>query len=447
MAPFQALAVAAVLLPLLLQCGAAVTEVSCANMVPMKWRREVISITDFGAVGDGKTLNTWPFKKAIYRIQHMRKRGGTLLYIPPGVWLTGSFSLTSHMTLYLARGAVIKATQNTWNWPLVDPLPSYGRGRELPGKRYMSFIQGDGVSDVIITGENGTIDGQGEVWWNMWRQRSLRFTRPNLLEFKDSKDILISNVVFQNSPFWNIHPVYCSNVVIKYVTVLAPYDSPNTDGIDPDSSSNVCIEDAHISTGDDLVAIKSGWDEYGIAYGRPSSGITIRRVSGSTPFAGIAIGSETSGGIEDIFVENINLYNTGFGIHIKTNVGRGGYIRNVTITNVSMNKVRKGIRIAGDVGDHPDEYFNRLAIPSVDRVTIKNVWGVDVQQPGTIEGIRSSPFTRICLSNVKLWGASSQAEQQWQCMDVSGAALGVRPWPCSELTGSTFSAGFCTSAL
>ncbi|XP_074571117.1 putative polygalacturonase [Curcuma longa] len=446
MVPFQVwIGVVVALLPLLLQCGLAVTEVSCADVVPMKLRREVISITDFGAVGDGKTLNTWPFKKAIYRIQHMRKRGGTLLYIPPGVWLTGSFSLTSHMTLYLARGALIKSTQDTRNWPLVDPLPSYGRGRELPGKRYMSFIQGDGISDVIITGENGTIDGQGEVWWNMWRKGSLHHTRPNLLEFKNSRDILISNTVFQNSPFWSIHPVYCSNVVIKYVTVLAPYDSPNTDGIDPDSSSNVCIEDAHITTGDDLVAIKSGWDEYGIAYGRPSSGITIRRLTGSSPFSGIAIGSETSGGVNNILVENINLYNTGFGIHIKTNVGRGGYIRNVTVINVSMNKVRQAIRIAGDAGDHPDEYFNRYAVPTVDGVTIKNVLGVDIQQPGSIEGIRGSPFTRVCLSNVKLWGVRPHYGS-WRCTDVSGAALGVQPWPCSELT-NTVTAGFCSSAL
>ncbi|XP_042465119.1 probable polygalacturonase isoform X2 [Zingiber officinale] len=430
MVPFQVWIGVAALLPLLFPCSLAVSEVSCADVVPMKWRRDVISIADFGAVGDGKTLNTWPFKKAIYRIQHMRKRGGTMLYIPPGVWLTGSFSLTSHMTLFLGRGAIIKATQDTTNWPLVDPLPSYGRGRELPGKRYMSFIQGDGITDVIITGENGTIDGQGEVWWNMWRKRSLYHTRPNLLEFKNCRDILISNIVFQNSPFWNIHPVYCSNVVIKYVTVLAPYDSPNTDGIDP---------------GDDLVAIKSGWDEYGIAYGRPSSGITIRRLTGSSPFSGIAIGSETSGGVDNILAENINLYDTGFGIHIKTNVGRGGYIRNVTVMNVNMNKVRQGIRIAGDVGDHPDEYFNRYAVPTVDGVTIKNVWGLDIQQAGSIQGIRSSPFTRICLSNVKLWGAGARYES-WRCMDVTGAALGVQPWPCSELA-NTVSAGFCSGAF
>ncbi|KAG6530324.1 hypothetical protein ZIOFF_012551 [Zingiber officinale] len=372
MVPFQVWIGVAALFPLLFPCSLAVSEVSCADVVPMKWRRDVISIADFGAVGDGKTLNTWPFKKAIYRIQHMRKRGGTMLYIPPGVWLTGSFSLTSHMTLFLGRGAIIKATQDTTNWPLVDPLPSYGRGRELPGKRYMSFIQGDSITDVIITGENGTIDGQ-------------------------------------------------------------------------DSSSNVCIEDAHISTGDDLVAIKSGWDEYGIAYGRPSSGITIRRLTGSSPFSGIAIGSETSGGVDNILAENINLYDTGFGIHIKTNVGRGGYIRNVTVMNVNMNKVRQGIRIAGDVGDHPDEYFNRYAVPTVDGVTIKNVWGLDIQQAGSIQGIRSSPFTRICLSNVKLWGAGARYES-WRCMDVTGAALGVQPGPCSELA-NTVSAGFCSGAF
>nr|CAD1843297.1 unnamed protein product [Ananas comosus var. bracteatus] len=354
------------------QCGVVVgvTETTCADAVPMRRRREVISITDFGGVGDGRTLNTWPFRKAVYRIQHLRRRGGTMLYVPPGIWLTGSFNLTSHMTLFLARGAVIKATQDTWNWPLMDPLPSYGRGRELPGGRYTSLIHGNGISDVIITGENEQLMGK-----------------------------------VKNSPFWNIHPVYCSNVVIKYVTILAPYDSPNTDGIDPDSSSNVCIEDAYISTGDDLVAVKSGWDEYGIAFGRPSWSVTVRRLTGSSPFSGIAIGSEASGGVDGVLVEDVHLFNTGIGIHIKTNVGRGGYIRNVTFANVVMHNVQKGIRIAGDVGDHPDEYFNRYAVPTVDGVTIRNVWGQNVQQPGSIEGIKNAPFTRICLSNVKLWGA------------------------------------------
>lgn len=402
----------------------------------MRYRNDKISITDFGGVGDGKTLNTKAFLEAIYRIQHLRRSGGTLLFIPPGVYLTGSFNLTSHMTLYLAKGAVIKATQDTWNWPLIAPLPSYGRGRERPGGRYMSFIHGDGLQDVVITGENGTIDGQGAIWWNMWRQRTLPFTRPNLIEFMNSRSIIISNVIFQNSPFWNIHPVYCSNVVIRYVTILAPADSPNTDGIDPDSSSNVCIEDSYISTGDDLVAVKSGWDEYGIAYGHPSSGITIRRVTGSSPFSGIAVGSETSGGVENVLAEHINLYNVGVGIHVKTNIGRGGFIRNITVSDVYMENARKGIKIAGDVGDHPDDKFNPNALPVVNGITIKDVWGTKVQQSGLIQGLKNSPFTGICLSNINLHGVAGPTSPPLKCSDVSGSAYQVKPWPCSELSGS-----------
>ncbi|XP_075508520.1 putative polygalacturonase isoform X1 [Primulina tabacum] len=420
--------------------------VTCSGIVPIRYRSDVISIEDFGGVGDGVTLNTKAFQEAIYRIQHLRRPGGSLLYVPAGEFLTGPFNLTSHMTLFLARNAVIKATTDTDQWPLINPLPSYGRGRELPGGRYMSFIHGDGLHDVIITGENGTIDGQGEVWWNMWRQRTLQFTRPNLIELVNSKSITISNVIFKNSPFWNIHPVYCSYVVVQYVTILAPADSPNTDGIDPDSSSHVCIEDSYISTGDDLVAVKSGWDEYGIAYNRPSQGITIRRVTGSSPFAGIAVGSETSGGVQDVLAEHISLFNMGVGIHLKTNVGRGGIIRNITFSNIYIENARKGIKISGDVGDHPDENYNPNALPTLKDITIKDVWGEKVLQPGLIHGLKNAPFTGICLSNIDLRGSPGSRNLPWQCSDVSGAAVEVSPWPCSELTSSQ-QLGACSSSF
>lgn len=425
--------------------AAAEGEETCSGIVLMKKREVTVSVADFGAVGDGQTLNTAAFQRAVAEIERRGLPGGTLLYVPPGVWLTGAFNLTSRMTLFLARGAVIKASQDTSSWPLIAPLPSYGRGRELPGGRYMSLIHGNEIHDVIITGENGTIDGQGEIWWNMWRQNTLPFTRPNILELMHSTDIIISNVVFQNSPFWNIHPVYCSNVVVKNVTVLAPDDSPNTDGVDPDSSLNVCIEDCYISTGDDLVAVKSGWDEYGIAYARRSAGITIRRLTGSSPFAGVAVGSETSGGVENVLVESMHIYNTGVGIHIKTNSGRGGYIRNITVSGVNLNDVRKAIRIAGDVGGHPDDKYDPNALPVVDGLIIKNVWGVDIQQPGAIEGIKNSPFTRICLSNLTLHGGGAQ-EVPWKCEDVSGGASKVQPSPCTELS-STSGMGFCANAI
>ncbi|KAF2932349.1 hypothetical protein DAI22_05g281000 [Oryza sativa Japonica Group] len=433
-----ALAVAvALLLPPL---AAAQGETTCPADVPR--RGAWMSVASFGGVGDGRALNTAAFARAVARIERRRARGGALLYVPAGVWLTGPFNLTSHMTLFLARGAVIRATQDTSSWPLIDPLPSYGRGRELPGGRYMSLIHGDGLQDVFITGENGTIDGQGSVWWDMWRKRTLPFTRPHLLELISSTDVIISNVVFQDSPFWNIHPVYCSNVVITNVTVLAPHDSPNTDGIDPDSSSNVCIEDSYISTGDDLISIKSGWDEYGIAFGRPSSGITVRRITGSGPFAGFAVGSETSGGVENVHVEHLNFFGMGVGIHVKTNSGRGGFIRNITVSEVTLNGARYGLRIAGDVGGHPDASYDPSKLPVVDGVTIKNVWGQNIRQAGLVRGIRDSVFSRICLSNVKLYGGDSVGP--WKCRAVSGGALDVQPSPCAELT-STSEMSFCTN--
>ncbi|CAK8538686.1 unnamed protein product [Lathyrus sativus] len=418
-------------------CSLGFSEVvTCSDIVPLNHRTDNISVIDFGAVGDGKTLNTNAFKDAIYKISLLSQReGGTTLYIPPGVYLTESFNLTSHMTLHLAAGAVIKATQNSSNWPLIAPLPSYGRGRERPGGRYMSFIHGDGLQDVVITGENGTIDGQGDEWWNMWRNKTLQFTRPGLVEFANSKDIIISNVTFKDSPFWNIHPVYCSNVVVRFVTILAPHDSPNTDGIDPDSSSNVCIEDSYISNGDDIVAVKSGWDEYGISYNRPSSNITIRRINGSSAFAGIAVGSEASGGVENVFAEHINLYNMGSGIHIKTNIGRGGYIRNITLSNIYIENARTGIKISGSVGDHPDDEYDHNALPIVKGITVKNVWGVKVLQAGLIQGIKNSPFTDICLSDINLHRTNETKSRtpSWKCSEVSGVARQVSPWPCSEL--------------
>ncbi|RRT35031.1 hypothetical protein B296_00057335 [Ensete ventricosum] len=396
-------------------------DATCSGIVPMKSREKTVSITDFGGVGDGETLNTAAFKNAISHIAQQNAPGGTLLYIPAGVWLTGAFNLTSHMTLFLAKDAVVTATQDTSNWPLIDPLPSYGRGRELPGGRYMSLIHGNGLRDVIIT---GTLVVS-------------KFLRISLIRL-DLHNIMSS--------------YHCSNVVVKNVTVLAPHDSPNTDGVDPgillypaDSSLNVCIEDCYISTGDDLVAVKSGWDEYGIAYSRPSSGITVLRVTGSSPFAGIAIGSETSGGIENVFAENLDIFKTGIGIHIKTNSGRGGFIRNITISDVNLNNVRKALRITGNAGDHPDDGYDPNALPVVDGLTIKNVWGVGVQQPGSIQGIKDSPFTQICLSNVNL-SVTSSREVPWTCAEVSGGALEVQPSPCAELT-SVNGIRFCTNVV
>lgn len=187
----------------------------CKYKKSLEPRPHSVSILEFGAVGDGKTSNTIAFENAIFYLKSFADKGGAQLYVPPGRWLTGSFNLTSHLTLFLERGATILGSQDFTHWEILDPLPSYGRGIELPGGRYRSLINGPNLSDVVITGNNGTIDGQGSVWWENFSSHSLNYSRPHIVEFISSNDIIISNLTFLNSPAWNIHPVYCSNVWVQ----------------------------------------------------------------------------------------------------------------------------------------------------------------------------------------------------------------------------------------
>ncbi|KAJ8492899.1 hypothetical protein OPV22_014620 [Ensete ventricosum] len=224
-------------------------------------RAHTASLADFGGVGDGATSNTAAFQAAVSHLSQFASDGGGMLFVPAGRWLTGPFNLTSSFTLFLHRDAVILATQDIKEWPIIDPLPSYGRGRDGPGGRYSSLIGGSNLTDVIIAGDNGTIDGQGALWWSQFHSNKLKYTRGYLIELMHSNQIFISNLTLLNSPAWNIHPVYSSNIVVSGITILAPVHSPNTDGINPDSCSNVRIEDCYIVSGDDCVAIKSGEED------------------------------------------------------------------------------------------------------------------------------------------------------------------------------------------
>ncbi|KAF9610404.1 hypothetical protein IFM89_022315 [Coptis chinensis] len=401
-------------------------------------RKVVMSIKDFGGVSDGKTCNTLAFRKAMQHLKSFGDKGGSQLNVPKGRWVTGSFNLTSNFTLFLEFGAVLLGSQNPQEWPIIEPLPSYGRGRERLGGRHISLIHGDGLYDVVITGENGTIDGQGKMWWDLWWNRTLEHTRGHLVELMNSQNILISNLTFLNSPFWTIHPVYCSNVVVKGMTILSPLNSPNTDGIDPDSSTHVCIEDCYIESGDDLVAVKSGWDHYGIKMARPSSDIMVRNVSGTTPTcSGVGIGSEMSGGIFDVVIENLHIINSAAGVRIKTDIGRGGYITNITISNVTLDRVKIPIRFSRGSNDHPDEGWNPKALPSVKGIYIRNVISINTGKAPVLEGIKDAPFEEICLTNISILGLSPSA--RWQCEFISGMTVGVLPLPCSQLQSNSSS--------
>ncbi|KAI4301452.1 hypothetical protein L6164_034730 [Bauhinia variegata] len=411
-------------------------------------RPHSVSILEFGAVGDGKTLNTVAFQNAIFYLKSFADKGGAQLYVPSGRWLTGSFNLTSHLTLFLEKGAIILGSQDFAHWGILDALPSYGRGIDVPYGRYGSLINGQNLTDVVITGDNATIDGQGSLWWELFNSHSLNYSRPHLVEFISSENIIISNLTFLNSPAWNIHPVYCRNIQIQNITAHAPAESPYTSGIVPDSSKYVCIDNSNISTGHDAIALKSGWDEYGVAYGKPSTSVRIRSVRlQSSSGAGLAFGSEMSGGISNVIVEQLHVFDSPIGIEFKTTKGRGGYMKDITVSDAELTNVYLAIIMTGYSGSHPDDKFDRDALPVVDGITLKNVVGANVTIAGNFSGIVDSPFTSICLSNVTL-SISSEKSPSWFCSNVKGSSEKVFPKPCPDLQSSYSELSFsCTSSL
>ncbi|KAJ6382006.1 hypothetical protein OIU77_030622 [Salix suchowensis] len=375
---------------------------------PMPQLRPVaFNLTDFGAVGDGVTVNTEAFERAVSAISKLSKRGGGQLNVPPGRWLTAPFNLTSHMTLFLAEDAVILGIQDEKYWPLMPALPSYGYGREHPGPRYGSLIHGQNLRDIVITGHNGTIDGQGQTWWKKYRQKLLNHTR--------------------GPP--------CADNVVKNVTILAPiFEAPNTDGIDPDSCEDMVIEDCYISVGDDAIAIKSGWDQYGTAYGQPSTNILIRNlVVRSMVSAGISIGSEMSGGVSNVTVENILVWNSRRAVRIKTAPGRGGYVRHITYRNLTFDNVRVGIVIKTDYNEHPDEGYDPKAVPILGDISFTGIHGQGVRVPVRIHGSKEIPVRNVTFQDMSV-GLTYKKKHIFQCAYVQGRVIGtVFPAPCENL--------------
>ncbi|KAK8636271.1 hypothetical protein V6N13_004975 [Hibiscus sabdariffa] len=377
------------------------TAISC--------RGHSASITDFGGVGDGKTSNTKAFKDAVDNLSKYASKGGAQLYVPAGKWVTGSFSLTSHFTLFLHKDAVLLASQDMKEWPVLKPLPSYGRGRDAAGGRFTSLIFGTNLTDVIVTGANGTIDGQGSFWWQKFHNGKLKYTRPYLIEFMYSDNIQISNVTLVNSPSWNVHPVY-------------------------NSCTNVRIEDSYIVSGDDCIAVKSGWDEYGISFGMPTKHLVIRRLTCISPYsAAIALGSEMSGGIQDVRAEDITAIHTESAVRIKTARGRGGFVKDIYVKRMSLHTMKWVFWMTGNYKQHADNHYDPNALPVIQGINYRDIVADNVSMAARLEGIEGDPFTQICISNVTIGMAAKAKKVPWTCTDVEGITSGVSPRPCDLL--------------
>lgn len=230
-----------------------------------------------------------------------------------------------------------------------------------------------------------------------------------------------------------------SSVILKsWKEVISSLEEPvwfsNNDF--SDSCINTRIEDCYIVSGDDCVAVKSGWDEYGIAFGMPTKQLVIRRLTCISPFsATIALGSEMSGGIEDVRAEDITAIDTESGVRIKTGVGRGGYVKDIYVKGMTMKTMKYVFWMTGNYGSHPDNNYDPNALPVIQNINYRDMVAENVTMAARLEGIPGDPFTGICISNVTIDMAKKAKKMPWNCSDISGISSNVIPQPCDLLQG------------
>lgn len=345
----------------------------------VKFKKDTTIIVSFGAKGDGITLNTESINKTISSVS---QKGGGVVLIPSGLWLTGPIELKSNVNLHLKRDAILQFTADFNQYKLVQ-----GNWEGQPAWRNQSPISGVNLENIAITG-SGIIDGNGGAWrmvkkdkltetqWKnlvasggivkadgkMWypSEKTLKgsntknpgvievgktaadyedikdFLRPNLLVLTGCKKILLEGVTFQNSPAWNLHPLLCEDLTLRNLQVKNPWFAQNGDGVDVESCKNVLIEGSTFDVGDDGICIKSGRDEAGRKRGVPTENVIVRNNIVYHAHGGFVIGSEMSGGAKNIWVYDCSFIGTDIGLRFKTTRGRGGVVENIYINNINM---------------------------------------------------------------------------------------------------------------
>lgn len=374
-------------------------------------------ITDFGArEGSGVRLAV----KAALEAASLE--GGGRVVFPAGEWLCdGPIHMRERCALHLEEGARLVFSGNADSYlPVV-----FTRWEGTEVYNYSPMIYARGLKDVAITGA-GTIDGQGKENFLPWRpnqkpdQRALRkmgaegvpvserifgeghFLRPHFIQFVDCERVLVEGVKIVDSPFWCVHPVYCRHVTVKDVTIISHHI--NSDGIDPDSSEDVLIESCTFDVGDDGVALKAGRDQDGWRVGRKTRRVVVRDcIFTGVRGGGMAIGSEMSGGVEEIFVENYQMNQVHHGLYFKANLDRGGSIRDVHIRNIDIAKADTVLIFTNDYHSYRGGSFPT----TFEDVTISDVRcdkaGLGISIIGHIEApVRRVEVTDMTIASVQL---------------------------------------------
>ena len=352
---------------------------------------------DFGAKGDGKTKDTVALQSAI---DACAAQGGGTVRVTTGTYVSAPLVLKSNVTLRLDKDAKILGSPDHGEYPPVTMF-------HLPDLQ--PLISSTNASNVAIEGE-GTIDGNGESWWQEVREVKDKgvlgnHPRPKLIIFDHCKNVRVEGITIQNSPMWQLVPYYTDGMVIRKVRILAPQHSPNTDAIDPFSSSNIVIDHVYADVGDDNVAIKSG-PINSPGPDDPSRNITITDCTFMHGH-GLSIGSELAGGAQNIHAERIHFEGTDQGIRVKSNRDRGNDVGNFVFRDITMKDVKTAILIS--------EYYPKVlpaeneATQPVGRLTphfhdivLENITATGSKTAGVIIGLPESPVKNVVLNNVKL---------------------------------------------
>lgn len=393
------------------------------------------NVKDFGVVGDGITDNSDAINKAI---DFCKKNNGGTLYFPSGIYYTKPIELIDNLTLYLETGTELKFS-NDFN----DYSPVFTRWEGVECYALHPCIFGKDIKNFNITG-HGTINGQGEAWWNEYKSkrkenrlspeseiekklallnpefeesgsggggREMQFLRPPLIQLVNCKSITLDGFTAQNSPFWNIHLVYCNDAAINNVKFINPKDAPNTDGLDVDSSCNIRISNCLFDVGDDCLCLKSGMDADGRRVGKPTENVTITNCTMLNGHGGIVLGSDIAGGIRNVTVSNCIFIGTDRGIRIKSRRGRGGIVEDIHFNNIVMRSVISPFVInmfyECGAGDDEQELFSKKklsitdATPEVKNISIANITAREVKgAAGFFYGLPEMPIKNLRLDNV-----------------------------------------------